>query len=206
MDFFTQTFTELDDYNRLCEAVDNEEVPVCVTGLSLVHKAQLALTLSTRNTPALLLITGTEAEALRLVSDINAMSGETTAMHFPAKEMTFLPVESKSAEYEHERLHVLSAVCRNEIRIVAASAEAVMQPTIPLELLRTSHILLEQGGTTDLNELTQQLIHSGYVRCETVEGQGQFAVRGSIVDVFPVQLTAPVRMELWGDEIDTLTY
>lgn len=206
MDFFTQTFQELPDYARLCESIDAGETPVCVTGLSPVHKAQLALTLSTRNAPAILLLTGTEADAIRMVSDINGMSGGNTAMHYPAKEMLFTCAESKSSEYEHERLHVLSAVVRGEVRIVAASVEAVMQPTIPPEVLRASHILLESGGTADLTELTAKLLAAGYTRCENVEGKGQFAVRGSIVDVFPVQMNAPVRMELWGDEIDTLSY
>lgn len=204
MDFFSQTFAELNDYERLCRALDEGETPVCVTGLSGIHKAQLALTLSGRGEQPVLLITGTEAEAIKLCSDINAMNSGSTALHFPSKELLFTSAESKSAEYEHERLHVLSAVCRGEVRIVAASAEAIMQPTIPRKLLEESCISLQSGGTVDLKKLTQQLLAAGYVRCENVEGKGQFAVRGAIADIFPVQMTAPVRMELWGDEIDSL--
>lgn len=206
MDFFTQTFAELHDYQRLCSAVDSGETPVCVTGLSAVHKAQLVLTLSGRSAEPILLVTGTEAEAIRLCADINAMSGKPIAMHYLAKELLFTSVESKSAEYEHERLHVLSAVCRNEVQIVAASAEALMQPTIPRERLENARISLYQGGKVDLKVLTQQLVQAGYSRCENVEGKGQFAVRGAIVDIFPVQMAAPVRMELWGDEIDTMSW
>ena len=131
MDFFSQTFQELPDYKRICEAIDAGETPLCVTGLSHIHKAQLALTLSGRGMPPLLLLTGTEADAMRMVADVNSMSGGQTAMHFPAKELLFTSAESKSAEYEHERLHVLSAVMHGEVRIVAASVEAVMLPTIP---------------------------------------------------------------------------
>ncbi len=206
MNFFTQTFSELQDWKRLCGALDEGEVPVCVTGLSAVHKAQLALTLAQQNTPALLLLTGTEADAIRLCADINAMAGQTAAMHFPAKELLYSSAESKSAEYEHERLHVLSAVCRGEIRIVTAGVEAAMQPTLPPEILRSAHISLEIGGSVDLGELIRKLTAAGYTRCETVEGRGQFAVRGSIVDLFPVQLNSPIRMELWDDEVDTLSY
>ena len=66
MDFFTQTFAELPDYARLLDALDTGEVPVCVTGLSAVHKAQLALTLAGRNVPPLLILTGTEVVFLCL--------------------------------------------------------------------------------------------------------------------------------------------
>ncbi len=206
MNFFTQTFSELYDWERLCSALDEGEVPVCVTGLSAIHKAQLTLTLSERNSPAVLLLTGTEADAIKLCDDINAMAGAPVAMHYPAKELLFSSAESKSAEYEHQRLHVLSAVTRGEIRIVTAGVEAALQPTLPPEILRTSHIPLELGGSVDLKALTQQLIRSGYTRSDNVEGKGQFAVRGSIVDIFPVQLGAPVRMELWDDEVDTLSF
>ncbi|MCR5718298.1 MAG: transcription-repair coupling factor [Oscillospiraceae bacterium] len=205
MDFFTQTFQELPDFDRLCKALENGETPVCMTGLAAVHKAQLALTLSARDTQPLLLVTGTEADAIRLVSDINGMSGTETAMHYPAKELLFTSAESKSAEYEQERLRVLSAVQRGEVRIVAASVEALMQPTIPPDVLQSAFITLRQGEGIDLRDLTRRLLAAGYSRCETVEGRGQFAVRGSIVDVFPVQASAPFRMELWGDEIDTMS-
>ncbi len=205
MNFFADTFSELQDWERLCSAFDEGELPVCVTGLSAVHKAQLSLTLAGRNTPAILLLTGSEPDAMKLCEDINAMAGETIAMHFPAKELLFTAAESKSAEYEHQRLQVLTAVTEGTLRIVAASIEAALQPTLPPEVLRLSHITLTSGGSVNLEELTARLIAAGYSRCETVEGKGQFAVRGAIVDVFPVQCTAPVRMELWGDDIDILT-
>ena len=162
MDFFTQTFQELPDYDRLCRAIDDGEVPVCVTGLSPVHKAQLTLTLSTRNDTPILLLTGTEADAIRLVSDINGMSGTETAMHYPAKELLFTSAESKSAEYEQERLRVLSAVQRGEVRIVAASVEALMQPTIPARnVLQSAFITLDQGEGIDLKDLTQRFLPPG---------------------------------------------
>ena len=206
MDFFTQTFQELPDYARLCNAIDTGETPVCLTGLSAVHKAQLALTLSTRGTTPLLLLTGTEADAIRMASDLNGMAGKDIAMHYPAKELLFTSAESKSAEYEHERLHVLSAVQQGAIHIVTTSVEAAMQPTIPPDVLRGAFITLDKSSMVDLKDLTRRLLAAGYTRCENVEGKGQFAVRGSIVDVFPVQMTNPVRMELWGDEIDTIHY
>ena len=206
MNFFTETFEELSDWKRLTSALESEEVPVCVTGLSLIHKAQLILTSAKNSQEPVLLLTGSEAESVKLCSDINAMAGETIAMHYPAKEMLFTSAEGKSEEYEHERLHVLSAAARKEIRIVAAGIEAMLQPTIPPEILKQSHILLKQGDSVDLQELTEKFLRSGYVRSETVEGKGQFAVRGAILDIYPVQMNQPVRMELWGDEIDTISY
>lgn len=206
MNFFTETFKELSDWKRLSDALHTGEVPVCVTGLSGIHKAQLALTIAVESEQVIILLTGSEAEAIRLCADINAMADRTTALHYPAKEMLFTSAESKSTEYEHERLHVLSAVSQGQVKIIVSGIEASLQPTIPPEILTSSHITLHQNSTIDLQELTQNLITSGYTRCETVEGKGQFAVRGAIIDIFPVQMLQPVRIELFGDEIDTISY
>ena len=204
MDFFSHTFAELPDFGRLCEAIEHGETPVCMTGLSSVHKAQLALTLAVQSSEPLLLLTGTEAEAMRLCADINAMAGREMALHFPARELLFTAAESRSNAYEQERLHVLSALGEGRVRIVAAGVEAAMQPTIPPQVLQDAHLTLHRGDTVDLQTLSACLVRAGYVRCETVEGKGQFAVRGAIADIYPVQCDLPVRMELWGDEIDTL--
>lgn len=87
--------------------------------------------------------------------------------------------------------------------MVAASIEALLQPTLSPEQLDDSTILLRRDGTADLGELIRRLSACGYVRGESVSGQGQFSVRGDILDVFPVQLNAPVRIEFWDDTIDT---
>lgn len=66
--------------------------------------------------------------------------------------------------------------------------------------------MLRRDGTADLGELIRRLSACGYVRGESVSGQGQFSVRGDILDVFPVQLNAPVRIEFWDDTIDTMVH
>ena len=98
MNFFADTFSELQDWKQLCTAFADQEVPVCVTGLSAVHKAQLALTLAGHSEKPILLLTGSEADAIKLCADINAMSGQTIALHYPSKELLFTAAESKSAE------------------------------------------------------------------------------------------------------------
>ncbi|MBQ8824276.1 MAG: DEAD/DEAH box helicase, partial [Ruminococcus sp.] len=90
-------------------------------------------------------------------------------------------------------------------KIIVASIEAVLQPTMPPQQLKRETIYLNTGDSVDQKELVQKLVSIGYSRCEAVEGAGQFSVRGDIVDIFPVQSVSPVRMELWGDDIDTIS-
>jgi transcription-repair coupling factor len=92
------------------------------------------------------------------------------------------------------------------IRVVSASIEALMQFTIPKSVLKKNTITIKNGDTIDSEELTARLIAAGYTRTERVEGVSQFARRGDIFDVFPVNEKFPVRFEFWGDEVDTAAY
>ncbi len=184
-------------------ALKSERTPISLSGVSGIHKAHFALALE--NGSPVLLISDSEAAASRLAEDINAFSGRTAAYVYPAKDFTFTPVETVSREYERVRLGVLSRMAAGEAVFVCASAESVMQATLPREVLLSRTITIEKGGEVNLEELVRKLIAAGYVRCEKAESTGQFSIRGAIADIFPVGCSAPVRMELWGDDIDSLS-
>ncbi len=188
----------------MLEAVRRGYTPVSVSGISAIHKAQFALALGEES--PVLLISDNEASASKLAEDINAMLGETRAYLYPAKDFTFTAVETVSREYEHTRLGVLSRLAGGEQIFVCASAESVMQTTLPCEILKSRTVTLGNGGEVNLDDLMRRLIAAGYTRCDKVEGVSQFAVRGAIADIFPVGSSMPVRIELWGDEIDSIAH
>lgn len=205
MPFFETTFQQLQCYRQLQQAKKDGCSPIALTGCAAVQKAQLALALSDAEQPVLIL-TGEEAEARRLCDDINAMTGKQTAQLFPSKELIFAPAEGISTAYVHARLGVLSALQQNTCPIVAASVEAFMQPVIPPEQLQAETITLKSGDTISIETLRNQLLAMGYLRCEAVEGAGQFSIRGDIVDIFSSQSPLPYRMEFWDEEIDTISF
>lgn len=184
------------------EAIEKKITPVSVTGLSHIHRAQLIHSLPEDKIH--IVITGSEAEAKKLCDDINMMSGGETAVLFPSKELVFTPVDSANREYEYMRLSALTKAVKSRCSVICASIEAVMQPVIPVGALIAAGIELSVGQEIDLQELCLTLARSGYQRCEKVEGASQFSVRGAIIDIFPVQADKPVRIELFGDMIDTL--
>ncbi|MGN1107236.1 MAG: CarD family transcriptional regulator, partial [Huintestinicola sp.] len=202
--------TEQGDIRDICETLSRGYSPLAVSGLSSVHKSQLAMLISDRlygekNVP-LLLIADDEAGAKKICDDINELYGDTFAYVYPAKDITLARVDSVSREYEHRRLGVLTRILDGSCRIVCASAEAVMQKTVTPKALSDNTIVLSRDNPVDLPALTQRLVRAGYTRCDKVESPSQFSVRGSIADIFPVQEKAPVRMELWDDEIDAFSY
>ena len=206
MNLFQSAFESLSVFKSLESAYKNGSSPVSLTGLSLVHKANLALALAEKLQKPVLVISPDENDARKICSDINTMSGSSqTAALFPSRELILAPVEGVSREFVHARLAALSSAVSGTCRVVSASAEAVMQPCIPKEQLISSTIKLAPTDELELSDLTRKLVAMGYSRADTVEGQGQFAVRGAIADIFPAQAQNPVRIELWGDEIDTIS-
>ena len=201
---FQSAIENFTPYRDMALAVEKGQTPVSVSGISGIHKAQFALGL--RKDSPVLLIFDSEAAASRFSEDVNAMLGDVCAYVYPAKDFTFTAVETVSREYEHARLGVLSRLAEGEPIFVCASAEAVMQVTLPCEVLKERTIVLESGGEVNLEALTRRLVAAGYTRCDKVEGVSQFSIRGAIADIFPVGSAMPVRIELWGDEIDSIAY
>ena len=203
MKLFKDIFTELSGYKSVREAIEKNISPVSVTGLSHIHRAQLINALDTGKVS--LVITGSEAEAKKLCDDINMMSGGESAVLFPSKELVFTPVDSANREYEYMRVSALARAVHGGCRVICASIEAVMQPVIPVGVLIAAGIELTAGQEIDRDKLCLSLTRSGYQRSEKVEGASQFSVRGDIIDIFPVQADKPVRIELWGDEIESIS-
>ena len=125
------------------------------------------------------------------------------ALQYPARDYNFNNITA-SHDYEHQRLRVLSSLLFDaEPLIITATPEAALQITMPEKLLTALTVTIDINTRIDTEKLAASLSASGYVRGELVEGPGQFAVRGGIVDIYP-PAAAPYRIELFGDEIDRI--
>ncbi len=204
MQFFTEAAEKLPAVKELRLALGKGITPVSLTGVSQIHRAQILLTLS-QDAPVLAVVAD-EAAARQLCEDINFMAGERAAYPYPAKELNFLDAAGISREYEQLRITALSAVCSGKCRVLAASAEAAMQFTLPQEILLQNTLHIARGDTIDQKALTEKLTALGYARTEQVDAPCQFSVRGAIFDIFSPQNPLPVRIEFWGDEIDSMSW
>ena len=134
---------------------------------------------------------------------------------FVARDLSFYHVTA-SHEYEHERLKVLSGLATGTYDAVVTTPDAALSYTIPPALLDKASIHLDFHTPVDTAALCDQLVAAGYARVDLVEGRGQFAIRGGIVDICPPFGTFmddegeihdgshPLRVELFGDEIDRM--
>ena len=203
MNFLTNVVSELKEYKTLLRSVSNKRLSAA-SGLTGVHKANVMAALCRQLDKKALVLTGDEQESKQLSDDMTAMG--LRVLTYPLRDLNFRDVSGQSREYEHQRLMALSSILKGDFDAVVACVDAAAQFTMPPEILKTSSFRLKVGEEVQPAKLTAVLEASGYERCDQVEGEGQYAVRGGILDLFMPDEKAPIRIEFWGDEIDTINY
>jgi len=133
---------------------------------------------------------------------------------YPVRDFNFYDMTA-SHELEHERLKVLCGLALNTLDVVLTTPDAFLQYTMPKKVLLGKTISVNRDTPLDVSAFSEKLFSMGYTPCETVEGAGQYAVRGYIIDIFPTKCEymaggvskseqLPIRIELFGDEIDRM--
>ncbi len=204
MDFLTNAVSRLKEFQTVEAAVQAGRLPAAVTGLSGVHKANFIYSLSARQGRGAFVIAADEAEAQRLTDDLAAMG-----MHpafFPARDFSLRDSEGASHEYEHQRLLAMERILSGDCDCVIACIDAALQYTIPPAEMGKHRLTLRQGQSVSQDAVIAALSGCGYERADQVGGPGQFSHRGGILDFFTPDASQPVRVEFWGDEIDTLSF
>lgn len=203
---FCNILTGSDEYRQLLAGVKAGGAGArLVVGLTNIHKAHYIYSLCVGSGRTAHVVAPNEPTALKLCEDINALFGYEAAHFFPSRELVFRAVEGASLEYEHARLKVLGKVARGECPVVVSSVEGAVQYTIPRKVLAARTLSLAAGQEHAVESLAAALLAAGYVRSEQVEGMAQFSIRGGILDFFPPDAPQPLRVEFWGDEIDTVS-
>ena len=194
---------DIPEYRSLLAAIDNGACPAAFSGLSAVHRAHFAAGIRQELNRPVVVVCADEGEAERMARDLAALSGEAVRT-LSAREFTFHTAAVVSRQYEHRRLSTLRALAAGECPLLVCTVESILQRTIPKTLLTQAAQVLRMGERHDLGELAGTLAAAGYTRCEQVEGVGQFALRGGILDFFSPAHPKPVRVEFFGDEIDAM--
>ena len=203
MEFLTAVLNGDRDYLSLLGDVNNNRLPIACTGLSAVHKAAVISALSRQTKRKFAVVTPDESSATELTQDLLSMG--INCINFPSRDYCIGNITGYSKEYEHKRTYTLSKLLDGDFGVVTISLDAALQYTLPPENLKNANFTLKCGDSLLVESLTEKLLECGYTRSDICEGEGQFALRGGIFDVFPTSSTVPYRIEFWGDEIDSIS-
>ncbi|HEX8463458.1 MAG TPA: hypothetical protein VF627_02475, partial [Abditibacterium sp.] len=167
--------------------------------------APLAALLARKTERTVLLIAPTAESGDNALYDLNALRDENDPepLFFPAPDRAVLD-EDDDRNATQDRLAVLDALHGKSRALVVTTATALSHPTLPVKELIQGYDELEVGGKLNRDDFILHLAESGYERVEEVEVPGQFAVRGGLIDFYPPAGGTAIRLELFGDEIDSL--
>ena len=188
------------EFRRMEDALSRSCGPVAAFGLQESHKAHIAAVLSLSHT--VLLVSATDTGAARLWDSVRGYLPDAS-LYLP-RETPLVHVMNASSERAGSRASALSSLLFRENRLVICSMGALLQRLAPREVYVSQCVRLKTGDETSPRALVQRLAAAGYERVELVEGRGQVASRGDLVDVYPPDARYPIRVEFWGDTIDQM--
>ncbi|MCI5639739.1 MAG: transcription-repair coupling factor [Lachnospiraceae bacterium] len=192
---------EITAYRTAKEYIDKAQFPLQISGCVESQKCQWIYGL-TDTKKWKVIITANEMRARELVEDYRMFDKQV--YYYPAKDVIFFSADIHGNAVSLERLKVREALAKGEGGTIITTLDAGMESVISQSVYDQAKRTIAEGSLVELDQLIADLTNMGYTRQTQVETPGEFSVRGGIIDVFPVAEDSPYRIELWGDEVDTI--
>lgn len=192
------------EYAALIQAL-NQGQSAAVTGVGQINRSHLIAGLTQELKRPVVILVQDEMAARKLQEELKCFLG-TEVPVLPSRDLTLYDAAVVSRAWEQKRLRQLYSLSLGDTPIQILPWEAACQRTLPPAVLSGAALTLEVGKEYPIDALIARLTAAGYSRCAMVEGVGQFALRGGILDVFSPACEKPLRAEFFGDELDTMGY
>ena len=198
---FANPLVDLAEYTDMKQDMDKGKGPVQVSGVTDSQKVHVMHELSKDN-PWRLVVTYDDTRAKEIFDDFSYFEPNTWL--YPARDLLFYSSDIHGNLLTRQRMQVFKHLLEDEGGVIVTTVDGLMDHLLPLSMIKESCLNIMVGQTLDMEEIKHLLTGMGYERMGQVDGMGQFSVRGGILDVFPLTEEVPVRIELWGDEVDSI--
>ena len=207
MSFFTEQWEQNEKFKELLKQVQSKQSPVAISGLVDVEKIHILTSIFEKAKQPICILTYNEIQAKKLCQDCKAFGVST--YYFQKKEIAAYDYIAQSKDLPYERIEVLNQMVLAQKQkkpiIVVTTIETVMQKMPTKQELYANMIDFQVGKVVSLESMKQKLVDLGYERNDLIENKGQFSIRGGIVDI-GLSEKIGVRIEFWGDEVDSIRY
>ena len=186
---------------ELLKKIESKQSPILVSGLVSVGEAQIAEAIHKFGKKSILILTYNEIQAKQLYEDLSYYNEDV--VFFPKKEIITYDYIAESKDLPYERIEALNKIVSKKKQIIITTIEAAIQKLPAKKSLYKNELKIKVGESYNLEEIKKKLVNLGYSRYDLIEGRGQFSVRGGIVDI-AVNNKTGIRVEFWGDEVDSI--
>ncbi len=201
MQFFAGPLNELAEYEEVQKKRTETQGMMQISGCVTSQKTHLMHALGD-GLKRKIIAASSESKAKQIYEEYRFLDSDVWL--YPAKDLLFYQADLRGKFLLKQRMEVYQALLEQENVTVITSFDGFMDSLLPLEEMKKRVISLETGQELDFEKLKNEMVLLGYDREEQIEGPGQFAVRGGILDIYPLTEEVPVRIEMWGDEIDSI--
>ena len=198
---FTEPLTQLQGYEELEQAVQKTEGVILVSGCIDAVKPHIVYSIH-NGSGNRIIVTFHEQKAKELLEEYRFF--DKNVAYYPAKDILFYQSDIRGNVLTSERINALKMMAEEKECTIITTFDGLMNPMPAPEKFIQAVKKISVGDTVELNGLTRHLVELGYEKNYQAETMGEFSVRGGIIDIFPLTEETPFRIELWGDEIDSI--
>ena len=191
---------ELAEYEEIRNLLYKDKKSIALTGCVESQKLHMIYGLGD-GFPCKVIVTYSDLKVREIYEDYKFY--DRNVYLYPAKDLIFFQADIHGNKLTAERVKVLRRLAEKKPITIVTTFSALMTPQARWEIDRDT-VSISKHGTLDMTEVSKRLVNMGYEKTYQVEAPGQFAVRGGILDVFDLTEENPYRIELWGDEVDSV--
>ncbi|WLD93464.1 transcription-repair coupling factor [Alkalihalobacillus sp. AL-G] len=199
-------FCDQDDFQSLVSGMKEGLKEQLVSGLSGSARTMMMACLYKTNQSPQLVVTHNLFQAQKLYEDLVELVGEEEVSLYPVNDLTSAEIAIASPELKSQRLDVLNRLSKQAKGIIVTPIAGLRRIIPPRSVWKDSQLGFEVGTDIDLDELKDKLVAIGYERSGMIASQGEFSIRGGILDIFPFTESQPVRIELFDTEVDSIRF
>ena len=202
-DVFIYPLQNSKEYKDVINCINSNKGSLLINGLLSVQKPHITYSIFKELNRPIVFVASTDLEAKKAYEDLSFYMKDKV-VYLGYQDIYFYHLDAKDRNEEAKKLKVLLRLAKGEKIVLVTSTEAILKKYIPKEVLLNNTYNYKIGDKINLEELSDRLVSLGYERVSKIEGFGQFSIRGGIVDIFSLEYTNPIRMELFDDEIDSI--
>ena len=192
---------ELGEYEEIKKVLGKDSAAVALSGCVDSEKLHMVYGLSD-GFRYKIIVTFDELKAKELYEDYKFY--DRNAMIYPAKDLIFFQADIHGNQLIMQRMKVLRRLMEKRPITIITTFDALMAPQVPLSVQQQNVISINKTSSIDENSLAMQLTSLGYEKNYQVEAPGQFSIRGGIIDIFDLTEENPYRIELWGEDVESI--
>ena len=206
MKTFEEPLQDCNEYNLLMEQLkkdDKKQKAFQITGCLDSQQVNFMSGIAKEYSYSVV-VTHSEKRAREIYEDFLLYTKDVS--YYPAKDFIFYSADIHGTLTIRERLNTIRRLVEGQKAVIVTTIDGLMDKLIPIRQIKENVLTFQCGDMVNLNKLQKELISMCYERVGQVELSGQFAIRGGIIDIFPLSEESPIRIDLWDDEIDSIKY